>query len=56
MSALARWVRRLGPGPILGGCLVLVFVLVALLGPSLSPASPLVQQLDQLLQGPSRAS
>lgn len=55
MSGLARTLRHLGPGPLLGCLLVGAFVMVALVGPLFAPDSPTAQHLDQLLQGPSRA-
>lgn len=45
---------RLGTGAWAGAALLLVFLLVALLGPLLVGRSPWTQDLDHLLEGPSR--
>jgi peptide/nickel transport system permease protein len=47
--------RRLGPGPLVGALLVGAFLLTALAGPTLAPYPPEAQNLDHLLEPPSRA-
>jgi peptide/nickel transport system permease protein len=47
--------RRLGPGPLVGALLVGAFLLTALAGPALAPYPPEAQNLDHLLEPPSRA-
>jgi peptide/nickel transport system permease protein len=47
--------RKLGPGPSFGAALLAAFVLVALVGPLLAPYAPLAQNLDHVLEAPSRA-
>jgi peptide/nickel transport system permease protein len=47
--------RRLGPGPLVGAALLGLFVAVALVGPLLAPYAPTLQNLDHVLEGPSRA-
>jgi len=47
--------RRLGIGPGVGAVLVGAFLLCAILGPLVAPASPTAQDLDHLLEGPSHA-
>jgi peptide/nickel transport system permease protein len=54
-GGLARSLGRLGVGPGLGAVLVGAFLLCATAGPLLAPASPTAQDLDHLLEGPSRA-
>ncbi len=46
--------RRFGLGPTLGAILIGIFVLAALLGPWLAPYPPELQNLDHLLELPSR--
>jgi peptide/nickel transport system permease protein len=48
-------IRRYGLGPIIGGALVALFFLLALIGPLVAPYSPVAQNLDHLLELPSRA-
>jgi peptide/nickel transport system permease protein len=48
-------VKRLGVGPLVGGALLLLFLLLALFGPLFAPYPPEAQNLDHLLEGPSRA-
>ena len=45
---------RLGPGAVVGLVLTALFVLAALLGPVLAPYSPEAQNLEHLLEPPSR--
>ena len=45
--------RRPPTGALLGGTLLLLFLLLAALGPPLAPYSPEAQSLDHLLEGPS---
>jgi peptide/nickel transport system permease protein len=52
---IARLRRRYGIGPLVGGALILVFFVLALLGPLLAPFPPEQQNLDHLLELPSRA-
>jgi peptide/nickel transport system permease protein len=52
---MRRLVARHGIGTLLGAVLVLTFLLLALLGPSLAPYDPESQRLDHLLELPSRA-
>lgn len=52
-AAVAAW-RRLSPGTVIGAGLLGLILLVALLGPLLC-GSPTAQDLDHLLEGPSRA-
>jgi peptide/nickel transport system permease protein len=48
-------VNRVGSGPLIGTALISLFLLLALLGPLLAPYPPEAQNLDHLLEGPSRA-
>ena len=54
MTRTYKWLRQIGPGPLVGGLLVGLFLLLAIFGPLFAPDSPTAQHLDQLLQGPSR--
>jgi peptide/nickel transport system permease protein len=47
--------KRMGPGAWLGALLLGLFVLLALIGPWLAPYRPEAQDLDHLLELPSRA-
>lgn len=51
----ADFVRRYGVGPAVGAALIGAFLLMALAGPWLAPYSPTAQDLDHLLELPSRA-
>jgi peptide/nickel transport system permease protein len=46
--------RRIGIGPLVGGALLALFFLAAIVGPLLAPYAPEAQNLDHLLEGPSR--
>ena len=46
--------KKLGTGPTLGALLIGLFFLVALLGPLFAPFGPETQNLDHLLESPSR--
>jgi len=52
---MRRLYRRYGAGPIIGGALIVAFFLLASLGPLLAPFDPESQNLDHLLELPSRA-
>jgi peptide/nickel transport system permease protein len=52
---MKRLARRYGVGPLIGGALIVVFFLLALLGPALAPYDPDAQSLEHLLEMPSRA-
>jgi peptide/nickel transport system permease protein len=52
---MRRLYRRYGLGPLIGGALILVFFALALFGPMLAPYDPESQNLDHLLELPSRA-
>jgi peptide/nickel transport system permease protein len=47
--------KRIGIGPLVGGALLLLFFLAALIGPLFAPFAPDAQNLDHLLEGPSHA-
>jgi peptide/nickel transport system permease protein len=47
--------RHVAPSTLLGGALLLLFMLVAAVGPLLAPYSPLEQNLDRVLEGPTWA-
>jgi peptide/nickel transport system permease protein len=52
---MRRLYRRYGLGPLIGGALILAFFAMALFGPMLAPYDPESQNLDHLLELPSRA-
>jgi peptide/nickel transport system permease protein len=52
---MRRLYRRYGLGPLIGGALILAFFALALFGPMLAPYDPESQNLDHLLELPSRA-
>jgi peptide/nickel transport system permease protein len=55
ITAALRGLRKMGLGPSLGALLLGLFLLLALLGPLIAPYSPTAQDLDHLLEHPSRA-
>ena len=55
MSSLGRTLRAIGPGPAVGALLVGIFLAAAIFGPSLAPYGPEAQNLDHLLEPPTRA-
>jgi peptide/nickel transport system permease protein len=52
---IGRLRRRYGVGPMVGGVLILAFFALAILGPLFAPYPPEAQNLDHLLELPSRA-
>ena len=52
---MRRIVRRYGFGPVVGGALIALFFAMALFGPLVAPYHPEAQNLDHLLELPSRA-
>lgn len=52
---MRRLYRRYGLGPLIGGALILAFFAMALFGPMVAPYDPESQNLDHLLELPSRA-
>jgi peptide/nickel transport system permease protein len=52
---MRRLYKRYGVGPLIGGLLILAFFALALFGPLAAPYDPESQNLDHLLELPSRA-